>query len=222
MDGPLAAPMLERCTPSECPQCGAGGPIRIGYGDPAPEATRKAQLGLVELGGCVLYPDRPDWRCKACGHGWFYADERAALDELVAAARERNRKLPIPPALVPAANDARCRTWDVCMGQKARVSGAAFNQNLREVAISLLRGTAFEFPGPGLSLEIAASIRHPRNYLLSVTRAGHLEGWDESADSVALQALQRLAGPVAMLENVDLVEWSSWPLEGRTLPEAGG
>lgn len=200
---------------AECPRCRAADPVRILYGLPAPDTFRDAQLGRISLGGCVIYPDRPDWRCRSCGHSWFYADERAALDKLFAEAKERSRRRPITPPLVVSPDGLRERTWEVHMGQKARVASEAFNAALRDHAISLLRGTAFEAQVAELMLEITASIRHPRTYMLRVRRAGDAEGWDEKADSIAMEALEELAGSIVQIEHVSRDDWPGWPLRER-------
>lgn len=56
----------EPSDPPTCPQCG-GAPVPIVYGLPGPELFEEAERGEVALGGCVVWPDRPLWRCTACG-----------------------------------------------------------------------------------------------------------------------------------------------------------
>jgi hypothetical protein len=98
------------------------------------------------------------------------------------------------------------------MGQKARVASDAFNAALRDRALSLLGGTAFDTQTAPVTLAIAASIRHPRTYILRVARSGDAPGWDETADSVAMEALEQLAGPIRLIEGVAPNEWPGWPL----------
>jgi hypothetical protein len=37
------------------------------YGLPGPELIEAYQKGEVELGGCVIGNNDPEWRCKECG-----------------------------------------------------------------------------------------------------------------------------------------------------------
>lgn len=211
--------------PSTCPKCEAANPLRIVYGAPEPATLRSAQLGLIDLGGCILLPNRPDWRCRVCDHSWFYPDERETLNQLLIDARERSRPHPVPPDLIADANGLRHRTWIVGIRAKARLASEAFNSQLRDLAVSFLRGTPFDgLPSP-LRLDVAASIRHPRTYLLRVSRSGELTGWDAAADRCSLWALQELTGPIVSLQDVIRDYWPEWPLADRSdaaPPEGGG
>lgn len=53
-----------------CPSCGSTKLARIQYGLPPPGAGHDPRLedGSVVLGGCLVGPDSPDLRCRACGH----------------------------------------------------------------------------------------------------------------------------------------------------------
>ncbi len=56
--------------PNKCPDCGSIRIARIMYGLPdfSDEELKKAvQEGRVVLGGCIITPDSPEWKCKACG-----------------------------------------------------------------------------------------------------------------------------------------------------------
>jgi hypothetical protein len=56
--------------PPSCPECGASKTAPIVYGMPGPELVAKADAGQVILGGCMIGPGQPDYRCGACGHEW--------------------------------------------------------------------------------------------------------------------------------------------------------
>lgn len=49
-----------------CPSCGSSDTIPIRYGFPGPEMFEKADRGEIALGGCVIMPDNPTRRCRAC------------------------------------------------------------------------------------------------------------------------------------------------------------
>ncbi|HEV8045750.1 MAG TPA: hypothetical protein VGP38_11255 [Rubrobacter sp.] len=57
-------------TSKTCPGCGSRGVLPIFYGMPGPELVEESAAGRVALGGCVIFPEAPDWRCVACGHHW--------------------------------------------------------------------------------------------------------------------------------------------------------
>ena len=57
-------------TSKTCPRCGSRGALPIVYGMPFPEMVEESAAGRVALGGCVIFPESPDWRCVACGHHW--------------------------------------------------------------------------------------------------------------------------------------------------------
>ena len=44
--------------------------MRIVYGMPSPEMVEESIAGRVALGGSVMWPEAPDWRCVVCGHEW--------------------------------------------------------------------------------------------------------------------------------------------------------
>ena len=50
-----------------CPDCGSAEVVPIGYGFPSAETFAAAEVGQIELGGCVVTGDDPAWRCKGCG-----------------------------------------------------------------------------------------------------------------------------------------------------------
>lgn len=53
-----------------CPRCGSDAVVPIIYGYPGPELLAEAEAGQVELGGCLVGGDEPDWRCRQCGFAW--------------------------------------------------------------------------------------------------------------------------------------------------------
>jgi hypothetical protein len=53
-----------------CPKCGANDTVAIVYGLPGLDDFAKAEAGRFILGGCLVDPGNPDYRCRACGHGW--------------------------------------------------------------------------------------------------------------------------------------------------------
>ena len=50
-----------------CPRCGSTDAIRIAYGYPTAETFEAAEREEVRLGGCVIWPEAPDYECRACG-----------------------------------------------------------------------------------------------------------------------------------------------------------
>ena len=53
-----------------CPRCHSDEVVPILYGMPSPEVVEEPRAGRVKLGGCVTWPEAPDWHCVACGHEW--------------------------------------------------------------------------------------------------------------------------------------------------------
>ena len=62
----------EMSRPKQCPECGSNDVIPIQYGIPGPEMFKEWEAGKIELGGCVITGDDPNWYCKKCGHRWKY------------------------------------------------------------------------------------------------------------------------------------------------------
>jgi len=56
----------------KCPKCRGMTGVRIIYGYPGPELCEASKRGEVELGGCCLTGDDPDFKCKACRHKWRF------------------------------------------------------------------------------------------------------------------------------------------------------
>lgn len=52
-----------------CPNCGSSDSMPIVYGYPTREAERRAEEGMILLGGCLCYGDERDhkWYCRNCG-----------------------------------------------------------------------------------------------------------------------------------------------------------
>lgn len=49
-----------------CPKCQSKNVVRIVYGYPMPSVMRRAEKGLVELGGCCVTGNDPTHHCKDC------------------------------------------------------------------------------------------------------------------------------------------------------------
>ena len=55
---------------TRCPRCNSEDVVPIVYGYPGDELTEASMRGEVALGGCVVFPDAPEYTCKNCGHEW--------------------------------------------------------------------------------------------------------------------------------------------------------
>jgi hypothetical protein len=53
-----------------CPSCNEKTGVDIVYGMPSEELAKQAELGEVALGGCVMEPNQPYYRCVSCGFEW--------------------------------------------------------------------------------------------------------------------------------------------------------
>ena len=53
-----------------CISCGEVSAVKILYGYPSHEMMRLKKEGLIELGGCIVSGNDPNYRCKKCGHTW--------------------------------------------------------------------------------------------------------------------------------------------------------
>jgi hypothetical protein len=56
--------------PTKCPRCHSDEVIPIVYGMPSPDLIEESRAGRVALGGNVVWPEAPEWRCVACGLEW--------------------------------------------------------------------------------------------------------------------------------------------------------
>ena len=56
--------------PPRCPRCHSDENIPIVYGAPSPELVQESRAGRIALGGSVVWPEAPKWRCVACGLEW--------------------------------------------------------------------------------------------------------------------------------------------------------
>lgn len=55
-----------------CPKCGQLTGVRIAYGYPGPDLSEAAKRGEIELGGCCVTDDGPNFHCKTCGYEWRF------------------------------------------------------------------------------------------------------------------------------------------------------
>ncbi|MGV0962328.1 MAG: hypothetical protein ACOYBT_00385 [Polynucleobacter sp.] len=53
-----------------CPTCNKNTGVDIVYGEPSIEIARQIELGEIALGGCVIEPNQPNYRCMSCGFEW--------------------------------------------------------------------------------------------------------------------------------------------------------
>ncbi len=69
----------------KCPKCDSEKYVlRILYGLPAPESRKKIMEGKLISGGCRIYPNCPEFKCKKCdkSFGNFEAKYRKAVENL--------------------------------------------------------------------------------------------------------------------------------------------
>ena len=57
--------------PPACPRCESDHVVPIAYGFPGREMFEEAERGDIELGGCCVTGDDPNWICRECGHRWW-------------------------------------------------------------------------------------------------------------------------------------------------------
>ena len=57
-------------TSQRCPRCGAMKRLKIIYGLPGSDLIRDSEHGKVALGGCLVDPSNPRWKCAVCGETW--------------------------------------------------------------------------------------------------------------------------------------------------------
>jgi ribosomal protein L37AE/L43A len=78
--------MTELRRPEKCPACGATSFVRIIRGRPTPEAWDMIERGEAVPGGCFVFPQMPDWRCKSCQHEWLDLEDpvRQELEKAIA------------------------------------------------------------------------------------------------------------------------------------------
>ena len=53
-----------------CPECLAKEGVDIIYGYPTDTTLKSWQNKEIELGGCVISGDDPEFKCLKCGHLW--------------------------------------------------------------------------------------------------------------------------------------------------------
>ena len=62
---------MKRKNKPKCPKCSSkDSVVPIVYGFPGYEMQKEYSEGKIELGGCVIEKDAPDWNCKECEY-WF-------------------------------------------------------------------------------------------------------------------------------------------------------
>lgn len=54
----------------KCPKCNLNKVIPILYGYLSGDMLKKAEMGEIKLGGCIVTPENPKWYCKDCGNEW--------------------------------------------------------------------------------------------------------------------------------------------------------
>ena len=53
-----------------CPKCKSDAVIDIVYGYPSEETLKSWHKKKIELGGCIVRPDNPVFKCTKCDHRW--------------------------------------------------------------------------------------------------------------------------------------------------------
>jgi hypothetical protein len=61
---------MEPTVSRRCPRCHSDEVVPILYGTPSPEMVEESRAGRVALGGRMVWPEAPDWRCVMCSHEW--------------------------------------------------------------------------------------------------------------------------------------------------------
>lgn len=56
--------------PEHCPACQSKKVLRIFYGRPLQSTIDVVDRGEGVLGGCMVQPAAPDWKCGSCHHRW--------------------------------------------------------------------------------------------------------------------------------------------------------
>lgn len=56
--------------PVQCPRCRRMAGVVIVYGMPSGALFEAAEKNQLALGGCVIFEDQPEYRCRECGHQW--------------------------------------------------------------------------------------------------------------------------------------------------------
>lgn len=61
---------VARTNKRRCPTCASPYVVPVVFGLPSAEGQACWDRGELDLGGCLVMGDEPDWRCRACGAEW--------------------------------------------------------------------------------------------------------------------------------------------------------
>ena len=59
---------MKKKTKSQCPKCKSKKVILIAYGYPSVEMWKLSEEEKIELGGCIVRDNNPNYLCKDCGN----------------------------------------------------------------------------------------------------------------------------------------------------------
>ena len=59
---------MKKKTKSQCPKCKSKKVISIVYGYPSAEMWKLSEEGKIEIGGCIVRNNNPNYFCKGCGN----------------------------------------------------------------------------------------------------------------------------------------------------------
>lgn len=59
---------MKKKTKLQCPKCKSKKVIPIVYGLPTYETFKSSEEGKIELGGCIVRNNNPNYFCKGCGN----------------------------------------------------------------------------------------------------------------------------------------------------------
>ncbi len=60
-----------------CPTCGSAEAVPIVYGYPSNELFESSKRGEMQLSGCIIDVESPDYECRQCGNAlpWVRVDD---------------------------------------------------------------------------------------------------------------------------------------------------